>query len=546
MRVRASRDTGGYAEIMRARTVTTTLTLAFCASSFVACSLPGSGVDDSEPKPNVILIYADDLGYGDLGCYGATKVATPNIDRLAQEGRLFTDAHSPAAVCSPSRYGLLTGKYPLRRNLWGPIARDLPLCIDTGDLTIARVMQESGYDTACVGKWHLGFGERRPDWNGELKPGPLELGFDYYFGLPVVNSSPPYVYVENHRVVGWDPADPIVRGRESVTQRGPEKRGYRALGGGRKAHELYRDQEVATRFKEKALAWMTRSREADSPNPFFLYLATTNIHHPFTPAARFVGTSPCGRYGDFIHELDWMVGEILDAIDDAGQKDNTLVIFTSDNGGMLNQGGQDAWSAGHRLNGELLGFKFGAWEGGHRVPFIARWPGRIPAGSRSDALIGQVDLLATLAAVVGRPLTKAEAPDSLNQLPTLLGSPPAPVRTRLIISPNNPSHLVVRQGRWVYIPAQGEGGFKGKRVGEHAFGDGAVFPFTGQSNNDFAGGRLRPDAPPGQLYDLTRDPGQTRNVHARHPEVVAELQAVLHDYRAQLGPEPPLGWIDRR
>ena len=526
----------------------TGLLVGFYASCFIACSLPDpdTDTDGSRRKPNVILIYADDLGFGDLGCYGATKVATPNIDRLARDGRLFTDAHSPAAVCSPSRYGLLTGKYPLRRNLWGPIARDLPLCIDTSDLTVARVMKESGYDTACVGKWHLGFGERRPDWNGDLRPGPLELGFDYYFGLPVVNSSPPYVYVEDHRVVGLDPADPIVRGQESVTQKWPEKGGYRALGGGRRAHERYRDQEVATAFKDKALAWMARSRAADASKPFFLYLATTNIHHPFTPADRFMGTSACGRYGDFIHELDWLVGEVLAAVDAAGQTDDTLVIFTSDNGGMLNQGGQDAWSAGHRLNGDLLGFKFGAWEGGHRVPFITKWPGRIPSGSRSDALIGQVDLLATLAAVAGRSLTKAEAPDSLNQLPTLVGSPPTPVRKQLIISPNNPSHLVVRQGKWVYIPARGEGGFKGKRVGDHAFGGGAVFPFTGQSNSDFSGGRLLVDAPRAQLYDLSKDRGQTRNVHAQHAEVVADLEAVLRSYRARLGPGPPLGWIDRR
>ena len=180
------------------------------------------------------------------------------------------------------------------------------------------------------------------------------------------------------------------------------------------------------------------------------------------------------------------------------------------------------------------------------MPFITKWPGRIPPGSRSDALIGQVDLLATLAAVAGRSLTKAEAPDSLNQLPTLVGSPPTPVRKQLIISPNNPSHLVVRQGKWVYIPARGEGGFKGKRVGDHAFGGGAVFPFTGQSNSDFSGGRLLVDAPSAQLYDLSKDRGQTRNVHAQHAEVVADLEAVLRSYRARLGPGPPLGWIDRR
>ena len=195
--------------------------------------------------PHIVVINADDLGYGDLGCYGATHFRTPNIDRLATEGRLFTDAHSASAVCSPSRYGLLTGCYPLRRNLWGPISMRGSLAIDPGQLTLARLLQERGYATACIGKWHLGFGENAPpDWNEELTPGPLELGFDHYFGVPSVNSGPPFVYVENHRVVGLDPDDPLVYGEESVTRRYPEKSGYRGIGGGEAAHRLYVDDEV--------------------------------------------------------------------------------------------------------------------------------------------------------------------------------------------------------------------------------------------------------------------------------------------------------------
>ncbi|MAF67486.1 MAG: arylsulfatase [Planctomycetes bacterium] len=511
-----------------------------------AQSLAGGRRAGATDQPNIVLIYADDLGYGDLGCYGASLVQTPNIDRLARGGRLFTDAHSASAVCSPSRYGLLTGDYPLRRNLWGPIGWGLPLSIDPEDLTLGRALKKAGYATACVGKWHLGLGEKKPDWNGDLAPGPLELGFDYYFGVPVVNSSPPFVYVEGRRVVGLDPADPFVKGKRSVTQVWPAKGGYKAIGGARRAHELYRDERIATTLKDKAISWMKRSCAEDGAKPFFLYLATTNIHHPFTPAPRFKGKSKCGRYGDFILELDWVVGEVLGAIDALGKTKNTLVVFTSDNGGMLNRGGQDAWRAGHRLNGKLLGFKFGAWEGGHRVPFIAKWPGRIPAATRSEHLIGQVDLLATLAAAAGRPVTRAEAPDSLNQLPTLLGRATSPVRQQLIISPNSPKHLVVRKGKWAFIPARDEGGFRAKRVGDHTFGGGAVFPFTGQVNSDFADGRVKSDAPPAQLYDLSKDLAQTTNLYAKHPEIVVELEAILRTYRAKIGPGKPMGWIDGR
>ncbi len=506
---------------------------------------------DSKPKnditygdhPNIILINADDLGYGDVSCYGATKVQTPRIDALARQGRSFTDAHAASAVCSPSRYGLLTGNYPLRRNFWGPIWTDAPLTIDTDRLSLASLLKDAGYSTAVVGKWHLGFGEDKPDWNGELKPGPLELGFDYYFGLPIVNCAPPYVYVENYRVVGWESDDPIVRGVESVTEKWPAKGGYKDMGGAKKAHELYRDEMAGTTFKEKAIDWM-RENGRESANPFFLYFAPANIHHPFTPAPRFKGTSQCGVYGDFIHELDWMVGELVDAVEDLGQTENTLIIFTSDNGGMLNQGGQDAWSAGHRLNGDLLGFKFGAWEGGHRIPFIAKWPAQIPAGSKTDQLFSQIDLMATFAEMVGRPLNDDEGEDSVSQLSTLTGSPESPVRDQLVISPNSPDHLLVRRGKWVYIPAQDEGGFTQKNLGDHMFGGAAVFKLTKQVNSDFtAEGKLKDGAPPAQLYDLDADPYQAVNVYEDHPGVVVELDGILGEYRARIEPPEQLGWV---
>jgi len=497
---------------------------------------------DSNTHPNIILINADDLGYGDLSCYGASLVQTPNIDKLASEGRIFTDAHTASAVCSPSRYGLITGRYPLRRNFWGPLPGPTAgLTIDTSFVTLGSVLKDAGYATACIGKWHLGFGEESPDWNGLLKPGPLELGFDYYFGIPVVNSGPPFVYVENHQVVGLDPDDPFIMGQESATQKWPAKSGYGQIGGAEKAHLLYEDEKVGTTLKNKALEWL---QARDEDKPFFLYLATTNIHHPFTPAPQFKGTSQCGRYGDFIHELDWIVGEVLQTIEEMGLSENTLVIFTSDNGGMLNNGGQDAWKAGHRLNGDLLGVKFGAWEGGHRIPFIARWPGKIPANSKSDHMISQVDLLATFASLTGQTLSEEQNPDGINQLPELLGETEEPLRDVLIISPNSPSHLLVRKGNWVYIPDQDEGGFQGKKIGDHLLAGAAAFALTGQVNSDFIDGKILPDAPPEQLYNLEKDPAQSLNVFGEHPEVEQEMQQILEDYRSKTGPEPKVGWIN--
>ena len=259
--------------------------------------------------PNVVLIFADDLGYGDVGCYGATKVKTPNIDRLAREGRRFTDAHSASAVCTPSRYALLTGEYPFRRGIWGPCHPTSKLLIDTNKLTVAKLLKRKGYDTSCFGKWHLGFGRDRNDWKEPLRPGPQDLGFDYYYGVPVVNSAPPYVYVENDRIVGMTPDDPLVYlgkdARKNVTPITPlqPRHGNRVpnwFGGATEAHKLYNDFTVGLTLAEKATRWIEQRGDA----PFFLYLATTQIHHPFTPAPRFQGTSQCGLYGDFIHALD--------------------------------------------------------------------------------------------------------------------------------------------------------------------------------------------------------------------------------------------------
>jgi arylsulfatase A-like enzyme len=488
-------------------------------------------------SPNVVFILADDLGYGDLGCYGATKVKTPHIDQLAAEGRMFTDAHSASAVCTPSRYGILTGEYPSRGNngkgLWGPCGHEQSLLIDTNKLTLAQLFKNKGYATAAIGKWHLGFGTGKTDWNKPLRPGPLELGFDYYFGVPKVNSGYPYVYVENDAIVGYDPADPLVIGKgvtPTKTTTYPEAAGKKtanAFGGAKVAHAMYDDELTGPLLVRKTVEWIEQNKE----KPFFVYMPTTNIHHPFTPSKDFKGSSEAGLYGDFIQEFDWMVGEVLKCLEENGLAENTLVIVTSDNGGMFNNGGQDAFAAGHKQNGELLGFKFGVWEGGQRVPFVAKWPGHIKPGTVSGQLISGVDMLATFAALTEQTVEKKQLADSINVLPALVGEPTNPLRDMLLLCPNKPSHLSIRKNKWVFIPAQGSGGFTG-RPGSHGAGGPSCAAFVGNENSDFdAKGKIKQGAPKGQLYDLEADVNQTKNLYNEYPEVVRELSALLKTYQ---------------
>lgn len=500
-----------------------------------ASTLLVSGFSLAEEKlPNIVLIFADDLGYGDLSCYGATKVKTPHIDQLAAEGKRFTDAHSASAVCTPSRFGLLTGVYPFRGDVWGPRNPIKDLIIDVDQLTLPDVLKKVGYDTACFGKWHLGFGEGENHFDKPLRPGPQDLGFDYYFGVPVVNSAPPYVYVENDKIVGATPDDPIeyVKGKKKPTT--PitpltKVHGNRVpnwFSGATEAHKLYNDFDLGTQLTKRATQWIDE-RDDD---PFFLFFSTTNIHHPFTPAEQFQGTSEAGWYGDFIHELDWMVGEVMKSLETKGIADNTLVIFTSDNGGMINHGGQAASKLGHELNGELLGFKFGVWEGGHRVPFIAKWPAKIEAGTTSDQLLSSIDLLATFTDLTGQDVSALPETDSLNLLPALVGDPAEPIRNELLLHPFRKEHLSLRKGKWVYIPRRGSGGFGGG-PGKHAAGGPAMVTFVGDENSDIQNGRIKKDAPPAQLYDLEADLSQSQNLFHQHPEVVKEMQEALSTYR---------------
>lgn len=488
-----------------------------------------TSIAQQQEKTNIVIIFADDLGYGDLGCYGATKLKTPNIDRLAGEGRIFSDAHAASAVCTPSRYALLTGQYPFRANegkgIWGPLRRDHKLIIDTNQLTLGKVMKKQGYATACIGKWHLGFGDKTPtNWNAKLNPGPLQLGFDYYFGVPLVNSGPPFVYVENEQVVGLDPDDPIIFGGKpvSATPIYPDK-SPNPFSGGTKAHAIYKDEETGTLLAGKAAKWIKDQKD----KPFFLYLATTNIHHPFSAHPRFQGTSESGRYGDFVHELDWMVGEVMNALEEADIADNTLIIFTSDNGGMLNQGGQEAWQMGHKMNGELLGFKFDVWEGGQRVPFIARWPGKIQPNSKSNQIISTIDLLATMASINDYQLSDTKGIDSFDMLPALIGAPKKQIREPLVLAPFKSKNLALRMGKWMYIGAQGGGGWNGGKPGTHIFGGPAALQFTNEINSDIANGTFKPDAPQEQLYNLEIDLSQKVNLATQNPQITKTMRERL-------------------
>jgi arylsulfatase A len=463
----------------------------------------------ASPRPNIVVILADDLGYGDLGCYGATKVRTPNIDRLARQGMRFTDAHSPSSVCTPSRYNLLTGRYAWRtwvgnRNVWS----DDPLLIEPDRLTLPRLLKQAGYGTACLGKWHLGFGapgtpgwddRLGPDYNRDLKPGPLDVGFDYFWGIPHVGQHP-HVIIENRRVLGLkldNPMrlvpDPRTAGRKTYLDRPTVTPAHKFEGG---TEALYDESELGVRIAERAVKWLGEQKDT----PFFLYVALRNVHMPLKPHPRFQKSSAIGVYGDFINELDWSVGEILGALQKKGLEDDTLVIFTSDNGG-LDLGPKV--SSGHRPNGKLRGHKTEVYEGGQRVPFLARWPARVKAGAESGELIALTDLMATVAELLGQPLPKGAGEDSFSFLPALLGSKATQPKREFLIHDGYEGLFAVHEGPWKLIPAQGGGG------------------------NGWKPNQIDPKEPAGQLYHLTDDPEERTNVYEKHPDVVRRLSATL-------------------
>lgn len=496
----------------------------------LAIALSAAAAPTAAPRPNIIFILADDIGYGDLGCYGATRVKTPHVDRLAREGLRFTDAHSTASVCTPTRYSFLTGQYAWRNPAGMAILPgDAPLAIDPKTITVPVLLRRTGYTTGIVGKWHLGLGRTNLEWNGDIKPGPLEVGFDYGFIMPATGDRVPCVYVENHRVAGLDPSDPIrisyreKIGNEPTGREHPELlrmplshghadtiiNGISRIGfmsGGKAAR--WDDEDMADTFAAKAVAFIERSQA----RPFFLYFATHDIHVPRVPHPRFRGTSECGVRGDALQEFDDSVGKILAALDRLKLVENTLVIVTSDNGGVVDDGYADGSGTalnGHKPNGSLRGGKSSFWEGGTRVPFLVRWPARIKPGGTSDQLIGHSDMLASFAALTGEGLSADAGPDSFNVLPALLGEElKSPIRPHLVLQRNGASRLALRQGNWKLI------------IGEQpppAKQAGAGTPKTGGT----------------ELYDLESDPAETNNLATLRPEKVNELAALLERIKSQ-------------
>lgn len=474
----------------------------------------------SQQRPNILFIYADDLGYGDLSCYGATKIQTPNIDRLAKEGLRLTNGHSTASTCTPSRYSLISGQYAWRKNGTGILPGDAALIIDTAHTTLPSLLKQAGYATGFVGKWHLGLGNAvAKNWNGEIRPGPNEAGFDYAFFFPATADRVPTVFIENHRVIAADPADPIrvsytekvgddptgkehpellkmasTHGHDQTVVNEIGRIGY--MSGGKKARWV--DEELATTFLSKAKAFIEHNRQ----RPFFLYFALSDIHVPRMPATMFKTKSVMGYRGDAILQMDWTVGEILKALDDLGLSKNTLIVFTSDNGPVLDDGYAD--QAVERLNGHTpagpyRGGKYSVFEGGTRVPFLLRWPGRIAAGASSNALVCQMDFGASMAALLHRRLKKDDLPDSFDLLDAFTGVSKQGRKTLV----EQGETLALVEGHWKYI-APAEGAAKTDDTGIE----------TGLN-------------PQPQLYDLATDPGEKNNLAAVHPEIVQRLAAAL-------------------
>jgi len=392
---------------------------AGCA--LLALSLLAASAGHAEP-PNVVLIYADDLGFGDLSCYsGEGRIETPHCDRLAEEGCRFTNAYAAASVCTPARYGLLTGRYPWRTWLKKGVVGNTPALIDPGRFTMADLFREAGYRTAAIGKWHLGFGDRGQkdlNWNAEIPGGPCDLGFEEFFGMPVSHFYPPFVYIENRRVFGLDPADPL-------SLEFPEKRGPPRQVGGRAA--TYDPEEAGRELVERACRYVKQNSDA----PFFLYYAAIEPHTPFTPHPDYRGSSDAGLYGDFVVQFDDGVGRLLRTLDEEGLADDTIVILTSDNGGISPRNGHfEKHDIDYDPNGPLRGDKADALGGGLRIPFLVRWPGVVKPGTVSSEVICQTDLMVAFADLLDRPLPAGAAEDSRNVLAALKGGP----------APDEPNH----------------------------------------------------------------------------------------------------------
>lgn len=475
-------------------------------------------------KPNVIFIYADDLGYGDLSSYGADKINTPNLDRLAVSGVRFTNAHSSSATCTPSRFALMTGVYPWRQTGTGVLPGDAKLIVPTDKPTLATVFKDAGYRTAVVGKWHLGLGTQvEKNWNEVVTPGPNQVGFDYSFIFPATADRVPTVFMENQKVVGLDPNDPIEvnyktkvgndptgkenpellkmpaspnHGHDNTIVNGIGRIGY--MTGGNQARWV--DEEVSTTFLDVAQNFIRQNKD----NPFFLFFALTEPHVPRMPATYFKGKSDLGYRGDAILQLDWTVGEVMRELDYLGLTENTIIVFSSDNGPVLDDGyvdGAVTQRNGHNPAGPLRGGKYSIFEGGTRVPFIVSGQG-IQKNKVSDALLGQIDLLASFSTMLGQQVP-ASAIDSEPLYEALQGKS---VQGRTIMV-EHAGTLAIVKGNWKYI----------------APSNGAAY--SKLTDTEYG------NSPEDQLYDLSTDIGEKVNLAKKHPKLVKELKALLQDER---------------
>lgn len=490
-------------------------------------------------QPNIIVIMADDLGYGDVSCYGAKAVRTPAIDQLAREGVRFTSGYCSASTCTPTRFSLLTGTYAFRQRGTGIAPPNGPSIIKPGTETLPALLKRAGYATAVIGKWHLGLGDPAPDWNGELKPGPLDIGFDHAFLLPTTNDRVPQTFVEGRRVKDLDPADPLWVGDKKPSENHPTgithrdtlklnwshghnqtiHNGISRIGfytGGMKAR--FRDEDLADAWVRESNRWI----EANQKRPFFLFFASQDIHVPRIAHERFQGKSTLGPRGDCILQLDWCVGELMKTLDRLGLAENTLVVFCSDNGPVLDDGYQDGAVeklGDHQPAGPYRGGKYSVWEGGTRTPFITRWKGRIPPAV-SDQTVCTVDFAASFAALTGTPLPAKACLDSFNVLDALLGKPGAHGRDHLLQQDNGSGNFGLRASDWKLVRLDKRG----------------KTPAVVSKNE-----QPLPTAKH-TLYKLTDDPGERTDVSAAHPEVLqrltAQLDKLLQDGRSRPAPHP--------
>jgi arylsulfatase A len=459
----------------------------------------GSSRAEPPRRPNIVYILADDLGYGDPGCYNKeSKIPTPNIDRLAGQGMRFTDAHTPSSLCTPTRYGLLTGRYCWRTSLKRSVLNGYsPLLIEPGRMTVASLLKQQDYATGCIGKWHLGLGnDKETDFSKVLKPGPTTVGFDYFFGIPASLDMPPYVFVENDKVTEAPTAKIEASEMRRKGGNGFWRAGAIAPG--------FKHADVLPKLTEKAVAFIGKQLR---DKPFFLYVPLNAPHTPWLPTREFEGKSATGPYGDFVAQVDDTLGRMMKALDDAKLADDTLLIFTSDNGAHWLPEDIEKWK--HRANDGLRGQKSDIWDGGHRVPFVARWPGKIAAGSTSKELVCHTDLLATAAAIVGAKLPADAGEDSFDILPVLLGKKLERPIHEALVHHSGDGTFGIRQGPWKLATALGSHGFSIPRD---------IKPKPGEAQ--------------GQLYNLDDDFDEKDNLWLKKPEVVKRLTEVLEKYKS--------------